>query len=158
MGIEIERKFLVKDSSWKTTETEGLVCRQGYLCTGEGTSVRVRIMGHYAYLTIKGPTNGISRSEFEYDISLSDAEAMLAMCGNLVEKVRYFVGHGGRQWELDVFSGANEGLVMAEIELESEDQPFDMPDWAGEEVSGDVRYYNGYLARNPYTQWSNQCA
>ncbi len=153
MGIEIERKFLVTDDSWKATAGEGLVCRQGYLCSGDGKTVRVRVIGEKAFLTIKGPTNGISRSEFEYDIPAGDAEALLALCGDPVEKVRYFIPYAGMVWELDVFSGANEGLVMAEIELESEGQSFALPAWAGEEVSGDFRYYNAYLAKHPFTGW-----
>lgn len=153
MGIEIERKFLVKEASWKADAEPGQVCRQGYLCSGNGKTVRVRVIGEQAFLTIKGPTSGISRAEFEYEIPVDDAEAMLALCGDLVEKVRYFVRHAGLQWELDVFSGANEGLVLAEIELESEHQHIDLPDWAGQDVSGDKRYYNAYLARHPFSLW-----
>lgn len=151
MGIEIERKFLVKDDSWKAEAGEGQVYRQGYLCSGHGKTVRVRIIGAQAFLTIKGPTNGISRSEFEYEIPVADAEAMLPLCGNLVEKTRYLIDHDSLQWELDVFAGANDGLVMAEIELDSEDQSIELPDWAGEEVSGDPRYYNAYLAEHPFS-------
>lgn len=150
MGVEIERKFLVIDDSWKAVACKNQVCRQGYLFSGKGRTVRVRIMGDQAFLTIKGPTEGISRNEFEYQIPVDDAKAMFPMCGNLVEKVRYFIIHSGLQWELDVFTGENEGLVMAEVELESEDQPFDLPSWAGEEVTGDPRYYNAYLAEHPY--------
>jgi len=151
MGIEIERKFLVKDDSWKAMTGEGQTCRQGYLYSGEGKTVRVRIMGKQAFLTIKGPTNGITRSEFEYEIPVADAEAMLPLCGNLVEKTRYIIDHDSLQWELDVFAGANDGLVMAEIELDSEDQSIALPEWAGEEVSGDPRYYNAYLAEHPFS-------
>ncbi len=154
MGIEIERKFLVKDDSWKAEAGEGQVYRQGYLCSGHGKTVRVRIIGAQAFLTIKGPTNGISRSEFEYEIPVADAEAMLSLCGNLVEKTRYIIEHAGMPWELDVFAGANDGLVMAEIELDAEDQSIELPDWAGEEVSGDPRYYNAYLAEHPFAKWS----
>ena len=153
MGIEIERKYLVQDDSWKDGGGEGQLCRQGYLCSGEGKTVRVRIIGNAAFLTIKGPANGFSRSEFEYGIPVADAESMLSLCGNLVEKTRYFITHAGMLWELDVFSGANDGLVMAEIELDSETQPFDRPGWAGEEVTGDPRYYNAYLARHPFSAW-----
>ena len=154
MDIEIERKFLVKGDGWKAAAGEGFVCRKGYLTADTDKTVRVRIIGKQAFLTIKGATVGISRSEFEYEIPEADAEAMLALCGHaVVEKKRYFIEHGGMTWELDVFSGANEGLVMAEIELESEEQGFDIPDWLGEEVSGDIRYYNACLARNPFATW-----
>ncbi len=154
MGIEIERKFLVKDDSWRTVAGEGRLCKQGYICSGNGKTVRVRILGHRAYLTIKGPTKGITRSEFEYGIPVHDAEAMLLLCGNLVEKVRYIIPHAGLKWELDVFAGANEGLVMAEVELKSESQPFELPEWAGKEVSGDSRYYNAYLSQHPFSEWA----
>lgn len=153
MAIEIERKFLVENDSWKEEAGEGQVCKQGYLCSGNGKTVRVRIMGNKAFLTIKGPTNGISRSEFEYEIPPVEAQGMLDLCGNPVEKTRYFIQHAGMQWELDVFAGANEGLVMAEIELDAEDQNIDLPEWAGEEVSGDTRFYNAYLAEYPFSTW-----
>lgn len=153
MGIEIERKFLVKDDSWKTDADTGRVCRQGYLLSDQGMTVRVRVIGAQGLLTIKGPTIGITRKEFEYEIPAVDAEALLALCGNLVEKVRYLVPHAGLVWELDVFAGGNEGLVMAEIELESEGRKFELPAWAGEEVSGDHRYYNACLAAHPFTGW-----
>ncbi|MEN8253952.1 MAG: CYTH domain-containing protein [Verrucomicrobiota bacterium] len=154
MGIEIERKFLVEGDGWKAAAGDGLGCRQGYLATDPEKTIRVRIIGEQAFLTIKGATTGITRPEFEYGIPVADAEAMLALCGDaVVEKTRYFIGHGGMVWELDVFSGANEGLVMAEIELESETQGFDRSDWVGQEVSGDPRYYNACLARHPFTTW-----
>ncbi len=112
-------------------------------------------MGNQAYLTIKGATSGITRSEFEYEIPVSDAESMLALCGDaIVEKKRYFIEHAGMTWELDVFSGANDGLIMAEVELESEDQSFELPDWVGPEVSADPRYRNSYLARHPSREWT----
>ena len=153
MGIEIERKFLVKDDSWKAAADNGRICRQGYLLSDGGMTVRVRVIGAKAFLTIKGPSNGISREEFEYEIPAADAEALLAQCGKHIEKVRYLISHAGMVWELDVFAGANEGLVMAEIELEAEGWEFGRPEWAGEEVSGDPRYYNAYLADHPFTGW-----
>lgn len=153
MGVEIERKFLVQDESWKVGAGEGLDCRQGYLMSNGEKTVRVRIMGDKAYLTIKGPVEGISRSEFEYEIPVEDAEDILALCGHPIEKTRYLIKHAGMRWELDVFAGANEGLVMAEVELASEGQLFELPPWAGEEVSGDIRYYNAYLARRPFSTW-----
>ncbi len=151
MGIEIERKFLVKGDGWKAAAGEGVACRQGYLDSRQGTTVRVRVIGEEAFLTIKGATSGITRSEFEYEIPVADAAEMLALCGEaVVEKRRYFIKHAGMVWELDVFSGANTGLVMAEIELETEDQFFDPPEWVGFEVSADPRYRNGQLARRPF--------
>ena len=153
MGIEIERKFLVVDDSWLATAGEGRPCRQGYLVSGEGRTVRVRVIDESAFLTIKGPTAGISRTEFEYEIPVTDAEGLFTLCGNLVEKIRYLVPHGGQVWEVDVFSGMNKGLVLAEIELETEQQVVELPAWLGREVSGDYRYYNGYLSRNPFILW-----
>lgn len=154
MGIEIERKFLVEGDAWRSIDGTGVSCRQGYLDSGRGTTVRVRIMGTHAYLTIKGATSGITRSEFEYEIPVPDAESMLELCrDSIVEKKRYFIDHGGMTWELDVFSGANAGLIMAEIELESESQSFALPSWVGAEVSADPRYRNGQLARQPFTEW-----
>ncbi|MCK4564563.1 MAG: CYTH domain-containing protein [Verrucomicrobia bacterium] len=154
MGIEIERKFLVEGDAWKAVAGEGLACRQGYLDSGKGTTTRVRIIGERAYLTIKGATSGITRSEFEYEIPVPDAESLLALCGAaIIEKKRHFIKHAGMVWELDVFSGANTGLVMAEIELETEGQPFILPEWTGEEVSADPRYRNAHLARHPFSEW-----
>jgi adenylate cyclase len=153
MGIEIERKFLVKDDSWITSADIGQACRQGYLLSDGGMTVRIRIIGEQAFLTIKGPSTGISRTEYEYEIPCADAETLLALCGNLVEKVRHHVSHAGMVWEVDVFAGANEGLIMAEIELESAGQTFGIPEWAGEEVTGDPRYYNVNMAKHPFTHW-----
>jgi len=154
MGIEIERKFLVESDGWKAVAGAGMACRQGYLASDPEKTVRVRIIGEQAFLTIKGVTSGISRPEFEYEIPVAEAADMMEMCGSaIVEKTRYFIGYGGMVWELDVFSGANEGLVMAEIELESEAQEFGRPDWVGKEVSVDPHYYNAYLARHPFTAW-----
>ncbi len=153
MGVEIERKFLVKSDSWKAANPNGLHCKQGYLVADGKRTVRARIMGDVGYLTVKGATSSISRMEFEYEVDQPDAAYMLMLCDDVVEKTRYFVEHDGNTWELDVFEGANEGLIMAELELESEDQTFELPDWAGEEVSGDKRYYNAYLSRNPFKSW-----
>jgi adenylate cyclase len=155
MGIEIEHKFLVKNESWKRGVRKKEVCRQGYLVADKTKTVRVRIIGEKGFLTVKGSSIGTSRPEFEYAVPLSDAEALLALCeGRTVEKTRHYVEHAGLTWEVDVFEGANEGLVVAEIELESEGQPFDLPDWAGEEVSEDIRYYNACLAMHPFNAWS----
>jgi len=154
MGIEIERKFLVVGGGWKAVAEDGLACRQGYLDSGQGSTVRVRVIGEQAFLTIKGATVGITRSEFEYEIPVLDAIEILALCGGaVVEKCRYFITHAGNVWELDVFEGANAGLVMAEIELETEEQSFEQPDWVGSEVSADPHYRNGHLARHPFAMW-----
>lgn len=157
MGIEIERKFLVKNDQWKALADKGLLCRQGYFVANAQKSVRVRVMGSVATLTIKGATEGIVRAEFEYEIPLVDAEALLLLCGDaVVEKRRYQILRDSVVWELDVFSGKNEGLVLAEVELESVDQRVDFPDWLGIEVSADARYFNGSLALRPFDfEWMN---
>ena len=154
MGKEIERKFLVIDQRWKEGVT-GVPYRQAYLAVGPPLAVRIRIAGARAFLNIKKSTLDITRDEFEYPIPLEDAEAMLnGLCeGNPIEKVRYTVPHGGMLWEVDVFEGANHGLVVAEIELSDPDQHFDRPPWLGQEVSGDPRYLNTSLSRNPYSRW-----
>jgi len=153
MRMEIERKFLIKDESWRAEAGDGMACRQGYLVRDPQQTVRVRIMDGEGFLTIKGASEGLGRAEFEYNIPVSDAEELLQRCGALIEKMRYIIPFAGMTWELDVFAGENRGLVLAEIELESEDQPFDRPAWAGEEVTADPRYYNAYLAQHPFTAW-----
>lgn len=153
MGVEIERKFLVKGQPWR--ETPGVPYRQGYLNRDKARTVRVRIAGEAAFLTIKGVSVGATRAEFEYPIPLADAEALLAQCdGPLVEKTRYLLDRAGTRWELDVFAGDNAGLVVAEVELESEDQAFVRPDWLGDEVTQDARYFNSNLAAHPYCRWA----
>lgn len=155
MAVEIERKFLVKNDLWKPyVEASGRIV-QGYLVSGAQATVRIRVKGDSAWLTIKGATSGISRSEYEYAIPVEDALAMLRdlLASPAIEKTRYLVRSGAHLWELDVFAGGNEGLVMAEVELACEDEPFDTPAWAGEEVTGDPRYYNSHLARNPFRNW-----
>ena len=155
MATEIERKFLVNGDSWRDAVLSQERIMQGYLANNQNATVRVRVKGEQAFLTIKGAARGISRSEYEYPIPVSDAEAMLAelAVSPPIDKVRYRVRHGDQVWDLDVFAGDNAGLVMAELELEHEDQPFDLPDWAGTEVSGDPRNYNVNLARHPYKHW-----
>jgi len=155
MAIEIERKFLVLGDSWKSEVVGEKKLVQGYLANQARASVRVRIGGGKAHLNIKSLTLGVRRSEFEYEIPVADAEAMLAnlVMGPCLEKTRYEVEHGGRTWEIDVFHGANEGLVVAELELESEHQEFDRPAWAGEDVSDDPKYYNVCLVERPYSTW-----
>ena len=152
MAREIERKFLVKDS-WQP-QSEGVKIAQGYLSTVPERTVRVRIKGAKGYLTIKGKNTGISRAEFEYEIPRQDAKELLAMAEQpILAKTRYLEKQGESLWEIDVFAGANEGLVVAEIELPSEEADFARPAWLGEEVSGDVRYYNANLIKQPYSLW-----
>lgn len=154
MAKEIERKFLVRNSSWKDG-LKGLLCRQGYIANDENVTVRVRIIGELAYLTIKGRTEGFTRDEFEYEISRDDARIMLTvMSGNrIVEKIRYKVEANGMIWDVDEFLGDNSGLVMAEIELKEENQQIILPEWVGKEVTGDIRYYNSSLAEIPFSKW-----
>lgn len=155
MAKEIERKFLIAGDGWKGL-TEGVFYHQGYLCSGPERSVRVRIAGDHGYLTVKGATTGATRNEYEYEIPLADARDMLDnLCPQpQIEKKRYTIIHQGSTWEIDEFSGANQGLIIAEIELTSEDQSFELPDWVGREVTGDVKYYNAVLCAAPYTTWS----
>ncbi len=155
MGTEIERKFLVSGQGWRDAVREARPMRQGYLVAERARSVRIRVVGSDATLTIKGETQGATRPEFEFPIPLDDAARILeTLCLRpLVEKTRHLVEHAGHQWELDVFSGANAGLVVAELELESEDEDFEKPPWLGDEVTDDPRYYNASLARRPYREW-----
>ncbi|MCU0857453.1 MAG: CYTH domain-containing protein [Pontiellaceae bacterium] len=155
MKQEIERKFLVVSDGWRESADSGRACRQGYITGSREVTVRVRVIGDQGYLTLKGPASGISRAELEYEIPAADAEYMLAnFCtGGIVSKVRYISFQNGLRWEIDEFSGANQGLVVAEIELKSENQIFNKPDWLGEEVSFDPRYTNAALSRNPFSAW-----
>ena len=155
MAKEIERKFLVIGEEWKHG-TSGVSYRQGYLSTVKERTVRVRTVGDKGFLTIKGVTVGVSRSEFEYPIPTADANAMLDdLCERpLIEKTRYKVQHAGLTWEIDEFFGENRGLIVAEVELKDEQQTFDLPSWVGKEVSGDPRYFNSNLIKTPYTQWT----
>jgi adenylate cyclase len=152
MGREIERKFLVSDESWRRDADEGRRIRQAYLAFTESASVRVRILGNAeAVLTVKSAATGAVRDEYEYPIPVADAEAMLALRqGHLIEKTRYRIPRGGHVWEVDVFSGDNEGLTVAEIELSGEDEGFERPAWIGQEVTRDMRYTNAALAQRPY--------
>jgi CYTH domain-containing protein len=154
MPTEIERKFLVDVARWQPRGA-GVVLRQGYLSTHPERTVRVRREGAAGALTIKGVTTGVSRLELEYPIPAADADALLALCEQpLIEKVRHTEEHGGKRWEIDVFGGVNAGLVVAELELGSEDEGFERPAWVGVEVSGDRRYYNASLVAAPYSSWS----
>ena len=154
MGQEIERKFLVKGNDWP--RQKGKKYRQGYLTLDKERTVRVRLAGDKGYLTLKGKSKGPSRSEFEYEIPKEEAEILLdQLCLKpLIEKTRYKLEQAGLTWEIDEFSGANKGLVVAEIELEREDQPFDKPAWLGQEVTDDPRYYNANLVQHPFSEWS----
>lgn len=154
MGIEIEHKFLVSGDGWRRAATQQTRFSQGYLSRDPARTVRVRIAGDAAFLTIKGETRGASRAEFEYAIPVADARQLLALSdGPVVEKIRYLCPYEGMTWEVDEFLGANAGLVLAEIELESEGQGFGRPAWLGEEVTGDGRYVNANLAVRPFTSW-----
>ena len=155
---EIERKFLVRGDAWRA-DAEPQGCVQGYLAYGPPTSVRVRVIGDHAYLTIKGSIEeeaaggATDRLEYEYPLPVDEAQSMMNLCTGFVKKTRYRIEYAGHDWEIDVFHDANDGLVVAEIELERPDEPFDKPDWAGEEVSVDLRYLNVNLARKPYKNW-----
>ena len=152
MVKEIERKFLVASNKW--SKTNGTLYRQGYLSSHPERVVRVRMAGRQAFLTIKGKTEGYSRLEFEYEIPLKDVEVLLTLCEKpLIEKTRYQISYERHTWEIDEFHGVNNGLVLAEIELSSENEYFTRPEWLGKEVTKDTRYYNSNLIVNPYTKW-----
>lgn len=153
MAEEIERKFLVEGDEWRALGV-GEVFRQGYLSTVKERTVRIRAVGEQAWITIKGLTVGATRAEFEYPIPLSDAEQMLALCEQpIIEKTRHVVDFGGLRWEVDEFRGVNHGLIVAEVELDDPDQPIELPDWIGAEVTDDPRYYNANLIAHPYSVW-----
>ncbi len=154
MGIEIERKFLLVGEAWKKL-APGIRYRQGYLSTTKESTVRVRTIEDTGYLTVKGESKGATRSEFEYEIPVEDANAMLdQLCAKpLIEKNRYKIEYEGFTWEVDEFFGENQGLVVAEVELESEDQVYAKPEWVGTEVTEDQRYFNSNLAKHPYCRW-----
>ena len=155
MAIEIERKFLLRDDSWREQAEAGVFYSQGYLASGPLSSVRVRLAGDKAWLNIKKATSTIRRLEYEYPIPAADAAELLdEFCADSrIDKTRYHVSHAGHLWEVDVFEGENAGLVVAEIELNDEQESFATPFWLGEEVSHDPRYYNMNLAKTPYTKW-----
>lgn len=154
MGQEIERKFLVDAALWANHRPDGKSYRQGYIVNSQTKIVRVRVAGTKGYLTIKGATQGATRAEFEYEIPVEDAEQLLQFCeGPLIEKTRYKIEVDQNLWEVDEFSGENDGLIIAELELESEDQRFTNPTWLGPEVTDDPRYYNANLVKNPFSRW-----
>jgi len=159
-GMEIERKFLVlAGRDFKAQACGQSRIRQGYICSGHGRSVRVRQRGDRAYLTIKGPSadGGLSRYEFETEISLDEASHLFGLCEpGIIDKTRYLVKCGRHTFEVDEFYGDNEGLVVAEVELASADEPFERPDFIGREVTGDHRYYNSHLRRFPYRLWRSE--
>jgi len=156
-GLEIERKFLVRNADYKRQAYDSSRIKQGYICSGHGRTVRVRIRDTRGYLTIKGPSDekGISRYEFEKEITLDEAEQLMKLCEpGSIDKTRYLVRSGQHVFEVDEFYGDNEGLVMAEVELRSEDEPYEKPDFVGKEVTGDRRYYNAHLTKHPFCEWS----
>lgn len=157
MAKEIERKFLI-DASKLNIPSEGKEIKQAYIATADNCVVRIRVQDNCAMLTLKGENKGISRSEFEYEIPVSEANEMIAeLCtGSVIEKTRYLIRHEDHMWELDVFYGDNEGLVVAEIELKSEEEKFSIPTWVSKEVSGDPKYYNSSLLENPFNSWPSE--
>ena len=153
MGVEIERKFLLRGDGWKTLG-QPVLLRQGYLSSHKERVVRVRIEGDHAVMTIKGRNVGATRGEWEYPIPMADAAELLGLCEQpLIEKYRRRIDFAGNVWEVDEFLGVNAGLLVAEIELTSEDQAFDKPEWIGEEVTDDLRYLNSSLIKHPYSAW-----
>lgn len=153
---EIERKFLVKNIDF-LSNLKGFKIVQGYLSSDPERNVRIRIKGNQAFLTIKGISNnsGISRFEWEKEIEIEEAEELLKLClPGVIDKTRYEIPLGNHIFEVDVFEGENKGLIIAEIELDAENESFEKPDWLGQEVTGDVRYYNSYLVTQPFTNWS----
>ena len=155
MATEIERKFLVVNDQWREHVLSESRLKQGYLANQINASIRVRIGNGKAHLNIKSTTIGVSRSEFEYEVPTEDAEAMLREVAQqpFIDKTRYKVRCGDHVWDLDVFEGENRGLVVAEVELAHENEPFEMPPWAGEEVSGEAKYYNVNLVAHPFSRW-----
>lgn len=158
MAQEIERKFLVK-GNYKEVAYSSSRIAQGYICRTSGRTVRVRIRDEKGFLTIKGPSldGGISRYEWEHEISLNEARELMKLCEpGIIDKTRYLVRSGNHVFEVDEFYGENQGLIMAEVELASAEETFDKPSFIGREVTGDIRYYNSYLTANPYSTWDAQ--
>lgn len=154
--LEIERKFSIKSTTFLANIKESYDITQGYLNSDKNRTVRVRTKGPKAYITVKGmsSSDGLSRFEWEKEISVEEAEALLPLCEDfIIRKTRHIVPFNGFIFEVDVFKEANEGLVIAEVELESSDQQFDKPEWLGEELTGDERFFNAYLSNHPYTTW-----
>jgi adenylate cyclase len=155
MPQEIERKFLLKNDAWRAAAQRSVWMSQGYLASSGRVSVRVRVAGDEAWLNIKAGGLVASRREYEYALPVAEARELLeAAEGPLIEKTRHYVEHGGKTWEIDEFHGANSGLVVAELELEREDEPFEPPEWLGKEVTDLERYYNVCLVKYPYGAWT----
>jgi len=157
MGVEIERKFLVTDETWRAAVTDSVRYQQGYLSRSPTSAIRVRTDGERAYLNIKSSRDGITRLEYEYPMPLADAVELLAQVAlrPVIVKTRHYVDYAGRRWEIDVFEAENAGLVVAEVELEAADAPLALPPWVGREVSADPRYYNSSLSERPYGEWKD---
>lgn len=154
MAVEIERKFLLKNDSWREHVEYSLVLKQGYLASSPHPTVRVRTSNEKAFLTVKGRTQGISRVEFEYEVPYADALDLLELSAHTpIEKTRHIVVANGHTWEIDVFEGKNSGLTLAEVELEYEEQYIELPSWIDIEVTDDPRYFNSALSKNPFTTW-----
>ena len=157
-GMEIERKFMVRGNDYKSLAYASDRIKQGYICSGHGRTVRVRLRGGRCYLTIKGPSfdGGLSRYEFEKEITVEEAEQLFRLCEpGIIDKTRFLVKCGNHTFEVDEFYGENEGLVMAEVELQSPDEPFERPAFLGLEVTGDRRFYNGHLRQQPFSVWGS---
>ncbi len=158
MGYEIERKFIV-EGEFKQYSNRSCVIKQGYICISGSSLVRVRLKGDKAYITVKtsSPEGSIKRSEWEYEIPVKDAEEMLMLCeDNMIDKIRYLVEVGSHTFEVDEFYGENSDLLLAEVELNDEDEEFERPDWLGREVTGNIRYYNSFLSIHPFNTWSKE--
>jgi CYTH domain-containing protein len=158
-GLEIERKFLVVGDDYKRQAFSSSRIMQGYICSSHGRTVRVRLRDACGYLTIKGPSEngGLSRYEFEKEITKEEAEQLMRLCEpGIIDKTRWLVKSGNHTFEVDEFYGENEGLVIAEVELRSEDESYEKPDFIGQEVTGDRRYYNSHLRKNPFSVWGKE--
>lgn len=155
MGWEIERKFLVKKDLWNSLKKgEGRFLKQGYILNDPQKTIRVRVDGDKGFLTIKGITTGSTRAEYEYQIPKVEAQELLKnFCSNTISKIRYYINHEDKLWEVDDFLEENEGLIVAEIELESEEEHFSIPDWVSEEVTSEPKYYNSNLSLKPFKSW-----
>ncbi len=154
MGIEIERKFLLKNEEWRSEVSSKTIIKQGYLNSDKERTVRIRVRNDKGFLTIKGENTNATRQEYEYEIPMQDAESLLLLCQKpIIEKVRYLVPRGGKTWEIDDFGGDNLGLILAEIELESEEEQIEIPSWIGTEVTHDTRYFNSSLISHPYSKF-----
>lgn len=154
MGLEIEKKFLIKNDNWKQFVSEEKEITQGYLNANPNRTVRIRIAGKQGFLTIKSKSKGSVRSEFEYEIPIEDATELIELCEKpILSKTRFIVKFENHTWEIDVFEKENKGLVVAEIELSKEDEFFLTPDWIGKEVTEETKYYNSQLIENPYSEW-----